>query len=148
MYNLVPGLYILRYREKFPLRKRTPPETTTGLGCSTLCTDDEGTNQGLNKFLPQVHVISSCCSLSFTAALSRTINIIPIIAKNLAVGAAFSRDSRLQGAPTRPYQKLTSGEFRKQHEIVIASVKSCGEMDCRVVINATVGFTLLPIRYF
>ena len=66
-----------------------------------------------------------------------------IIAKNLAVGAAFSRDSRLQGAPTRPDQKLTSGEFQKQHEIVIASCKSCGEMDCRVVINATVGLTTI-----
>ena len=70
------------------------------------------------------------------------LSVNPIIAKNLAVGAAFSRDSRLQGAPTRPDQKLTSGEFQKQHEIVIASSKSCGEMDCRVVINATVGETL------
>jgi hypothetical protein len=63
----------------------------------------------------------------------------PIIAKYLDVGAACSRDSRLQGAPTRSGQKLTSGEFQKQHEIVIASCKSWGEMDCRVVINATVG---------
>ena len=68
-------------------------------------------------------------------------NVNPIIAKNLAVGAAFSRDSRLQGAPARPDQKLTGGEFQKQHEIVIASCKSCGEMGCRVVINATVGST-------
>jgi hypothetical protein len=41
----------------------------------------------------------------------------PIIAKRLAVGAAYSRDSRLQGAPTKRYQKLTRGEFQKQHEI-------------------------------
>jgi hypothetical protein len=72
----------------------------------------------------------------------------PIIAKSLAAGAAFSRDSCLQGAcvhwcaPARPDQKLTSGEFLKQHEIVIASCKSCGEMDYRIVINATVGLTL------
>jgi hypothetical protein len=63
------------------------------------------------------------------------------MAKNLAAGAAFSRDSRLQGAPAGPDQKFTSGEFRKQHEIAIASCNSRGEMDCRVVINATVGFT-------
>jgi hypothetical protein len=61
----------------------------------------------------------------------------PIIAKFLAVGAAFSRASRLQGAPRRPDQNLTSGEFRKQHEIVIASCKSCGEMDCRVGLRQT-----------
>ena len=36
------------------------------------------------------------------------------------------------GAPARPGQKLTSSEFRKQHEIVIASCKSSGEMGCRV----------------
>jgi hypothetical protein len=48
----------------------------------------------------------------------------PIIAKNLAVGAAFSRESRLKTAPTRPDQKLTSGEFQKQNEICIASWKS------------------------
>jgi hypothetical protein len=43
--------------------------------------------------------------------------LYPIIAKRLAVGAAFSRDSRLQGAPTKRYLKLTRGEFQKQHEI-------------------------------
>ena len=75
------------------------------------------------------------------------VTVNPIIAKILAAGAAFSRDSRLQGAcahwgaPAKPDQKPTSGEFRKQHEIVIASCKSWGEMDCRVVINATAGFT-------
>jgi hypothetical protein len=41
---------------------------------------------------------------------------------------------------------LTCGEFRKQHEIVIASGKSWGEMVCRVVINATVGFTGREVR--
>jgi hypothetical protein len=40
----------------------------------------------------------------------------PIIAKILTVGAAFSRDSRLEGAPTKRCQKLTSGEFQKQHK--------------------------------
>ncbi|MGD8618471.1 MAG: hypothetical protein PVH54_04715, partial [Gammaproteobacteria bacterium] len=65
----------------------------------------------------------------------------PIIAKRLAVGAAFSRDSRLQGAPTKRYQKLTRGEFQKQHEIVIASCKSRGETNYQEVIYATVGFT-------
>jgi hypothetical protein len=56
-----------------------------------------------------------------------------IIAKILTVGAAFSRDSRLQGAcahwgiyalqgtPAKRYQKFTSAEFQKQHQIVIAS---------------------------
>ena len=78
---------------------------------------------------------------AYSAAPESEINVNPIIAKNLAVGAAFSRDSRLQGAPTRPDQNLTGGEFQKQHEIVIASCKSCGEMGCRVVINATVGLT-------
>jgi len=67
--------------------------------------------------------------------------INPIIAKHLAVGAAFSRDSRLQGAPARPDRKLTSGEFLKQHEIVIASCKSWGEMGSQAVINATIGLT-------
>jgi hypothetical protein len=68
-----------------------------------------------------------------------------MMARNLAVGAAFNRDSRLQGAPARPDQKFTSFEFRKQHEIAIASCNSWGEMDCRVVINVTVGFIQLNI---
>jgi hypothetical protein len=42
--------------------------------------------------------------------------LYPIIAKILTVGAAFSRDSRLEGAPTKRCQKLTSGEFQKQHK--------------------------------
>ena len=71
-----------------------------------------------------------------------------MIAKNLAAGAAFSRDSHLQGAPARPDRKLTSGEFRKQYELVIASCESCDEMDCRVVINATVGCMWQIRRYF
>jgi len=54
----------------------------------------------------------------------------PTIEKNLAAGAAFSRDCACK-APTRPDQKFTSGEFQKQYEIVIASTKSCSEMDCR-----------------
>ena len=29
-------------------------------------------------------------------------------------------------------QKLTSGEFQKQHEILIASCKYWGEMECRL----------------
>jgi hypothetical protein len=60
--------------------------------------------------------------------------IFPIIAKILAVGAAFSRDSRLKGAPTKRYQKLTSGEFQNQHEIVITSCKSCGATNYQEVI--------------
>jgi hypothetical protein len=45
----------------------------------------------------------------------------------------------LQGTPTERYQKLTSGEFQKQNEILIASCKSHGETDCQTVIYATVG---------
>jgi hypothetical protein len=48
----------------------------------------------------------------------------PIIAKNFTVGAPYRRESRLKAAPTIPDQKLTSGEFQKQHERVIASLKS------------------------
>ena len=51
-----------------------------------------------------------------------------------------------RGAPARPDQMLTCGEFRKQHEIVIASGKSWGGMVCRVVINATVVFTGQEVR--
>jgi hypothetical protein len=57
----------------------------------------------------------------------RLVSINLIIAENLAVGVAFSRASRLQGAPARPDQKFTSGEIRKQHEIAIASCNSWGE---------------------
>jgi hypothetical protein len=87
-------------------------------------------------------------SVELTCRTCRSRHVNPIIARILAVAAAYSRDSRLQGAcahrgaPARPGQKLTSGEFRKQHEIVIASCKSCGEMDCRGVINAIVGLTV------
>jgi hypothetical protein len=63
--------------------------------------------------------------------------VYPIIAKYLDVGAAFSRDSRLQGAPARSGQKLTSGEFQKQDEIFIASCKSWGDTGSQAVINAT-----------
>jgi hypothetical protein len=49
----------------------------------------------------------------------------------------------LHGAPAKRYQKLTSGEFQKQHEIVIASCKSRVETNYQAVIYATVGFTSL-----
>jgi hypothetical protein len=51
-------------------------------------------------------------------------SVNPSIAKILAAGAAFSRDSRLQAAPARSDQMLTSGEFQKQLEIVFTSCKS------------------------
>jgi hypothetical protein len=71
----------------------------------------------------------------------------PIIAKILTVGAPCRRESRLQtvyalqGAPTERYQKLTSGEFQKPHQIVIASCKSWGETNYQAVSYATVGQT-------
>jgi hypothetical protein len=67
--------------------------------------------------------------------------IIPIIAKILNVGAACRRESRLQGAPTERYQKLTSGEFQKPHQIVIASCKTCAETNYQAVSYATVGLS-------
>jgi hypothetical protein len=45
-------------------------------------------------------------------------------------------------APARPAQKLTSGEFQKQHEVANASCKSWGETDCQAVFYATAGLTL------
>jgi hypothetical protein len=84
---------------------------------------------------------------------------LPDHCKDITAGAPCSRDSHLQGVyalqgiyalqgvyalqgtPAKRYQKLISGEFQRQHEIVIASCKSCGETDYQAVIHATVGFT-------
>jgi hypothetical protein len=88
---------------------------------------------------------------SMQHVLADRVSLNPIIEKDLAVAAACSRDSRLQGAcahwgaAARPDLRLTSGEFRKQYEIVIAACNSCGEMDCRGVINATVGLTIADL---
>jgi hypothetical protein len=64
---------------------------------------------------------------------------MPDHCKNSYCRSTLKGINALQGAPAKRYQKLTSGEFQKQHDIVIASCKSWGETNYQAVIYATVG---------